>query len=60
MNDQDRLHRIKLLKNRHTDLHKTIDVLEAEKAPEKFIKKHKVEKLRIKDEICYLESIKIG
>lgn len=60
MNDQDRIHRIKLLEDRHKELHAIVHVLEAEKAPEKFIKKHKIEKLKLKDEIVYLKSIKIS
>lgn len=57
MNDEDRKHRIKLLTTRHKDLHNKVEALEAEKAPEKYIKSFKVEKLKLKDEIVYLEKL---
>lgn len=60
MDDQDRIHRIKLLEARHKVLHSTVEALEAEKAPEKFIKNAKVEKLKIKDEVVYLKNLKIS
>lgn len=56
MNNQDRIHRIGLLQARHKDIHARVETLEAEKAPEKYIKSLKVEKLKIKDEIVYLEN----
>jgi hypothetical protein len=44
-------HRINTLKNKHRQIHKTVEALEAEKAPTIFITKKKKEKLAIKDEI---------
>ena len=37
-----------------------VEALEAEKAPEKHVKAAKVKKLKLKDEIEYLSSLKIG
>jgi hypothetical protein len=58
MKNKDRIHRIKLLEERHKKLHDTINSLEAEKAPGVYIKKAKVEKLKLKDEINYLDKLK--
>jgi len=44
-------HRVDVLKSKHKELHSIIDVLEAEKAPDKIIKNRKKEKLALKDEI---------
>jgi len=44
------------LKRKHNDLHKRIEVLEAEKAPDKYIKQLKKEKLAIKDKITQESS----
>jgi len=56
MNIENTKHRIELLKAKHKRHHSIVEVLEAEKAPEKAIQKAKVEKLAIKDEIVALES----
>jgi len=56
MNIENTKHRIELLKAKHKMQHSIVEVLEAEKAPEKIIQKAKVEKLAIKDEIAALES----
>ena len=56
MNIENAKHRIELLKAKHKTQHSIVEVLEAEKAPEKAIQKAKVEKLAIKDEIAALES----
>jgi hypothetical protein len=56
MNNEDRIHRINLLKKRHRHLDNTIKVFESEKSPEVYIKKAKIEKLKIKDEINALEE----
>lgn len=42
------------LQSKHMLHHKLIEAAEAEKAPEDFIKKLKVEKLKLKDEITRL------
>lgn len=57
MNNQDRIHRISLLEKRHKELHDRVEALEAEKAPEKYIKDFKIKKLKLKDEITYLEKV---
>jgi len=44
------------LKRQHKHHHKLIEAAEAEKAPEEFIKKLKVEKLNIKDQIQRMEN----
>jgi hypothetical protein len=41
---------------KHNHHHKLIEAAEAEKAPEEFIKKLKVEKLIIKDQIQRMEN----
>ena len=46
--------RLVTLKQRHKDLHKKIEVLEAEKAPDKIITNYKKKKLALKDEISKL------
>lgn len=56
MNNEDRIYRIQLLEKRHKQLHNKIEVLEVEKAPEAYIKKAKVEKLKVKDEIAALKE----
>jgi|TARA_R110000803_G_C11824077_1_gene302341 hypothetical protein len=60
MNNEEKTYRINLLQNRHSKLHKTIEALEAEKAPEISVKRAKIEKLKLKDEITHLEQLKIG
>lgn len=56
MNNKNTKHRIELLKARHKKQHSIVEVLEAEKAPEKAIQTAKKEKLNIKDEIAALEA----
>jgi len=60
MTDADRKHRIDLLEKRHKKLHSLVEALEGEKAPEPYIKKAKVEKLEVRDEITYLNKLNIG
>lgn len=48
--------RIESLERKHKELHTTIEVLEAERAPDSIISKKKVEKLHIKDELVKLKS----
>lgn len=43
--------RLTSLQRKHNDIHKKIEALYAEKAPEKYIKPLKIEKLSLKDEI---------
>ena len=47
---------IEYLQRKHKDLHKTIEALEAEKAPDNIIRLRKKEKLAIKDKISELSS----
>lgn len=47
---------IEALKVKHTELHKRIEALEAERAPEKYIKPLKIKKLEIKDNIAKFEA----
>jgi len=54
MASQDRL---VALERRHKHLHACIEAAEAEKAPEQFVKRMKVEKLTIKDEIIALRKV---
>jgi len=46
--------RIESLRRKHTELHDRIEVLEAERAPEKYIVPLKKEKLVLKDELAKL------
>ena len=46
---------IEALKRKHAALHNQIEVLEAEKAPDKYITPLKKEKLRLKDAIAKFE-----
>lgn len=48
--------KLKFLKDQHKRQHDIIEALEAEKAPEEVIKRHKKIKLAIKDEIVELEK----
>lgn len=57
MNNEDIKHRIKLLKDRHYHLHATVEALIAEKAPETSIKRAKIEKLKLKDEMNELQVL---
>lgn len=56
MKEEDYTHRLELLKDRHKNLHSVIEALEAEKAPDKYIKKFKVDKLKLKDEISMIQE----
>jgi len=56
MKEEDYTHRLELLKDRHKNLHSVIEALEAEKAPDKYIKKFKVDKLKLKDEISIIQE----
>ena len=44
------------LKRKHKELHKTIEALEAEKAPDNIIQIRKKEKLALKDKIYKISS----
>lgn len=46
---------IEALKRKHAALHNQIEVLEAEKAPDKYIIPLKKEKLKLKDQIAKFE-----
>ena len=48
--------RLASLESKHHDLHKRIEALEAENAPDKYVKPLKVEKLQLKDEITRLKT----
>lgn len=48
--------RLASLKRKHKDLHMRIEALEAENAPDKYIKPLKVEKLQLKDKIAKIEN----
>lgn len=48
--------RLESLKRKHKDLNDRILALEAERAPEKFIKSLKIQKLMVKDEMVRTES----
>jgi hypothetical protein len=56
MNTKAKLKRLTYLKTQHTKVHKLIDALEGEKAPEESINTQKKIKLSIKDEIALIES----
>jgi hypothetical protein len=56
MDNDDRIHRIQILEKRHKQLHSVIEALEAEKAPEEYIKRAKVEKLKARDEMAALRE----
>lgn len=56
MKEEDYTHRLGLLEDRHKNLHSVIEALEAEKAPDKYIKKFKVDKLKLKDEISIIQE----
>lgn len=47
---------IEALKRKHQNIHKRIEALEAENAPEKYIAQLKKEKLMLKDEIARFEN----
>lgn len=48
--------RLASLERKHKDLHMRIEALEAERAPDKYIKPLKIEKLQLKDEIAKLRD----
>ena len=48
--------RLVALERKHKDLHSKIEALEAEKAPDKYIKALKVEKLVVKDEMNIIQK----
>ena len=52
----DSQRRIEVLEQKHKDLHKHIEVMEVENAPEHYITKLKKEKLAVKDEITRLSE----
>ena len=56
MTKEDDEYRLGILRKRHKELHATVEALEGEKAPENHIKKFKVNKLLVKDEITTLEN----
>ena len=51
--------RIASLERKHKDLHKRIEALEGENAPDEYVKPLKRDKLKIKDEIEKLRHQKI-
>ena len=48
--------RLVSLQRKHRDIHSRIEALQAEKAPDKYIRPLKVEKLSLKDEIELLKK----
>jgi hypothetical protein len=56
---EDIEYRLNLITKEHAKQHKMVEVLIAEKAPEKSVKAAKVKKLKLKDEIEYLSSLNI-
>jgi hypothetical protein len=48
--------RLESLQRKHRILHNTVEALEAENAPEKYITPVKKQKLQIKDEMCHLRK----
>ena len=56
MDKDKKLNRLKVLNERHKKLSEVVEALEAEKAPEIAIKKQKIIKLSIKDEITQLKK----
>lgn len=53
----DTIKRLKYLRTQHTKVHKLIEALEGEKAPEEAINVQKKIKLSLKDEIASIESM---
>jgi len=49
--------RLVSLERKHKDIHMRVEALEAEKAPEGFIKPLKKEKLKLKDEIIKIKHM---
>ena len=56
MNNEKLRRQLENLTKKHSHIHKVIEVLEAEKAPEDLITVKKKEKLSIKDKIANLNS----
>jgi len=50
------LHRIEVLTKKHKELHDRVECAEAEKVSDEFLKRMKIEKLKIKDELEKLQS----
>lgn len=48
--------RIASLERKHSNLHKRVEALETERAPDIYINPLKAEKLKIKDEIAWLSK----
>lgn len=48
--------RLVSLQRKHQDIHSRIEALQAEKAPDKYIRPLKIEKLSLKDEIELLKK----
>lgn len=48
--------RIESLERKHKELHDRVEALEAERAPDKYVKPLKLEKLKVKDELTDLYS----
>lgn len=57
MNIESTKRHIEMLKEKHKKQHSIVEALEAENAPEKYIKIAKAKKLKLKDEITSLESL---
>lgn len=56
MDTKTRTERLAYLKTKHTEIHRLIEALEAEKAPEEAVNNQKKIKLSIKDEIASIEK----
>lgn len=57
MDTNTRLKRLEYLKTKHKQVHRLIEALEGEKAPEESISHQKRIKLSIKDEIAAIENV---
>jgi hypothetical protein len=57
MDSKTRLTRLEYLRKKHAKVHKLIEALEGEKAPEENISYQKRIKLSIKDEIASIETM---
>ena len=55
-NDMALPDRLVSLKRKHKELHDRIEALEAERAPDKYVRPLKKEKLELKDNITAIES----
>lgn len=56
MDTKTRLQRLEYLRTQHDKVHRLVEALEGEKAPEEMINVQKKIKLSIKDEIAAIES----